>query len=123
MMSWKKSLGTTMVHYCRSSYRPNSFGTFGQAQGSCITTIYDLMLVRGGRGVVSVLLGKVFLVLLGQALTCDVLLERPMVSLCYVVLGFGFLFQALSVKYTFGGTCLLCRLLGQRSTELKRCMS
>jgi hypothetical protein len=33
-----------MVHYCRSSYRPNIFGTFGLAQSSCITTIYDLML-------------------------------------------------------------------------------
>lgn len=110
------------MHYCRSSYRPNSFAIFGQAQGSCITTIYDLMLVRGGRGVASVILGGVSLVLLGQALTCGVLLERPIVSLCYVVFGFGFLFQALSVKYTLGGTCLLCRMLRQRSTELKRCI-
>jgi hypothetical protein len=93
MMSWKKSLGTTMVHYCRSSYRPNSFGTFGQAQGSCITTIYDLMLVRGGRGVVSVLLGKVFLVSLGQALTCDVLLERPLSHSVMLCLDLDFCFR------------------------------
>lgn len=57
------------------------------------------MLVRGGRGVASVILGGVSLVLLGQALTCGVLLERPIVSLCYVVFGFGYLFQAVSKIY------------------------
>jgi hypothetical protein len=40
----------------------------------------------------SVLLGKVSLVSVGQPVTCGVLLERPIVSLCYVMLGFRYLF-------------------------------
>lgn len=48
--------------------------------------------VRGGRGVASVLVGKFSLVSLRQPVTCGVLLERPIVSLYYFMLGFGHLY-------------------------------